>query len=89
MAYEGSTQLASGIVQRNGNSFPLVHATAVQVGDDEETRLSAVLTSLQTAIAALQGLLPAVSSSDNGKFLSVVSGQYALVSLPNAEGVSF
>ncbi len=33
--------------------------------------------------------IPAVSSSDNGKVLRVVNGEWAAVSLPSASGVSF
>ena len=89
MAYEGSTQLASGIVQRNGNTFPLVHASAVQVGEDEETRLSDVLDDLEEAIEGMGGQLPEPTSSDNGKFVTVINGTYALITLQNAEEVSF
>lgn len=33
--------------------------------------------------------LPSVSSSDNGKVLMVVNGEWALATLPRASGVSF
>ncbi len=33
--------------------------------------------------------LPAVTASDNGKFLRVVSGAWAAVSISDANGVSF
>jgi hypothetical protein len=33
--------------------------------------------------------LPSVTSSDNGKVLRVVSGEWAAASLPSASGVSF
>ena len=89
MAYEGSTQLASGIVQRNGNDFPLVDASAVQVGDDEENRLDDVLSEMQEALDGIGGTVPSPSSSDNGKFLTVINGNYALVVLSNAEVVAF
>ena len=35
------------------------------------------------------GLLPAVTATDNGKFLRVVSGAWAAVEISNANGVSF
>lgn len=38
---------------------------------------------------AIDRLLPAVTSSDNGKVLRVVSGAWAAASLPSASGVSF
>jgi len=37
----------------------------------------------------LTGQVPAVTASDNGKVLRVVSGAWAAVSLPSASGVSF
>lgn len=33
--------------------------------------------------------LPSVSEQDNGKFLRVVNGAWAVVSISNAEGVGF
>ena len=36
-----------------------------------------------------QNPLPAVTSSDNGKFLTVVSGAWAATTVPNANGVGF
>lgn len=33
--------------------------------------------------------LPAVTASDNGKFLRVVNGAWAVSEIPNANGVSF
>lgn len=33
--------------------------------------------------------LPVVTSSDNGKVLRVVNGEWSVVSLPSASGVSF
>lgn len=44
----------------------------------------------RTSITNMSGkLLPEVSTSDNGKVLRVVSGQWAAAELPNANGVSF
>ena len=37
----------------------------------------------------ISGLLPAVTSSDNGKFLQVSNGAWAAVTVPTAVGVSF
>lgn len=33
--------------------------------------------------------LPTITSSDNGKFLKVVNGAWAVVEVPNASGVRF
>ena len=43
---------------------------------------------VQTAISGVRQL-PAVTASDNGKFLRVVSGAWAAASLPSAESSSF
>ena len=41
------------------------------------------------AAAAAAGVLPAVSGSDNGKFLRVVEGSWAAVTVPAAESNEF
>lgn len=177
MAYNGSTFVASGLKQFNNNTYPLVHANDVQVGDNESTRLSDILSGLSGGAVPSGGTtgqalikasntdydvewgtisgggsvshdlpsggsqgqilvkssstdydaawvnapdihsipsggtdgqvlikssatnydvewgavsgLPTVSTSDNGKVLRVVSGAWAVVSLPSASGVSF
>ena len=45
-------------------------------------------TTVSAAISAL-GTLPAVTSADNGKILRVVNGEWAVVSISDASGVSF
>lgn len=40
-------------------------------------------------ITGLHGLLPTVTTSDNGKFLRVVNGAWAAATVENANGVSF
>lgn len=42
-----------------------------------------------STIKALPGLLPTVTTSDNGKFLRVVNGAWAAATVENANGVSF
>lgn len=42
-----------------------------------------------TALAGKQDSLPATSSADNGKFLRVVNGVYALATVPEAAGEDF
>ena len=44
---------------------------------------------VQTAIAAIPDELPAVTASDNGKFLRVANGAWAAQSVPSAESNSF
>ena len=44
---------------------------------------------VQQQIAAIPDELPAVSSTDNGKFLRVVSGAWAAQAVPAAESASF
>lgn len=38
---------------------------------------------------ALQALLPAVTASDNGKFLRVVNGEWAAATIASASGGSY
>lgn len=68
--YKGSIELISGITQKGGGDFPLASAKDIQV-DDNGTRLDAKLTEVG------KKLLPSVTSSDNGKVLSVVSGAWS------------
>lgn len=46
--YKGSVELISGLTQKNGGTFPLVDATAVQV-DDTGKRLDEKLKELETS----------------------------------------
>jgi hypothetical protein len=55
----------------------------VLVGD------TSVSDQISAAIGKITHPIPSVSTSDNGKFMRVVSGSWAAVSLPNAEGASF
>lgn len=41
------------------------------------------------SVVGLEGLLPTVTASDNGKFLRVVNGAWAAATVENANGVSF
>lgn len=43
---------------------------------------------MDTIDEALAAALPAVTSSDNGKFLRVVEGEWAAASIADANGVS-
>ena len=65
MAYDGSVELISGIVQKNGGSFPLVDAPAVRV--DDNTRLDAKLSGLDSDISDLNGDL----STANGNITTL------------------
>lgn len=46
--YKGSVELISGLTQKNGGTFPLVNATAVQV-DNTGKRLDEKLKELETS----------------------------------------
>ena len=46
--YKGSVELISGLTQKNGDTFPLVNATAVQV-DNTGKRLDEKLKELETS----------------------------------------
>ena len=50
MAYNGTTELISGITQKNGGTFPLVDASAVRV--DDNTRLDAKLGNMSEATSS-------------------------------------
>ena len=73
--------------------------TGAEGGGGSTVTVTPILTSgTQTATISVDGTsttlyapteLPAVSASDNGKVLMVVSGAWAAASLPSANGVSF
>ena len=44
---------------------------------------------IQYTLSSADKVLPSVTTSDNGKFLRVVSGAWAAVTIPDANGVSF
>jgi hypothetical protein len=50
--------------------------------------LTRICTKLKDKFAPIEAI-PAVTSSDNGKVLRVVNGEWAADSLPSASGVSF
>ena len=43
----------------------------------------------ESTVTGLSGLLPTITTSDNGKFLRVVNGKWAAATVENANGVSF
>lgn len=92
MAYTGIIPLVGGLKTINGD-FPLMHASSIQVGDDPSTRLDDVLEELSGGSIPSGGGsgsgLPSVTSDDNGKILRVVEGEWAMVALSSASGVSF
>jgi len=65
MAYNGSTQLISGIIQANNKTFPLVHADDVQVGDNASDRLPSFI-------------LPKVTTTNDSALLQVVDGVWSI-----------
>ena len=77
MAYQGSTEIASGLIPRRasaGNDFPLISDHYIQVGDDDTSRLDDVLAAIGTGGASL----PPVSSSNNSAVLQVANGQWSI-----------
>lgn len=66
MAYNGSVELISGIVQKNNGNFPLVDASAVRITDEQ--RLDEKISDIDESIDVLE---PSAVSSDVGKFLKV------------------
>lgn len=51
--------------------------------------ISDINSNMDTIDSALAAVLPAVTSSDNGKFLRVVDGAWAAAAIANASGGSF
>lgn len=51
--------------------------------------ISDINSNMDTIDSALAAVLPAVTSSDNGKFLRVVNGAWAAAAIANASGGSF
>ena len=82
MSWKGTKENVSSLPQ-SGN----------QVGDlwhvNEDGNEYAWDGSKWEALGGIHSELPAVSASDNGKFLRVVSGAWAAVSVPFAESSSF
>lgn len=89
----------------NSSEIPLVYSTSYDVGIatfssvNQMSSISQGIGSPYVSTWEIRGedtatlyrtpLPPAVSSSDNGKFLRVVDGQWAADSVANAKGVSF
>jgi hypothetical protein len=89
----------------NGREFPLVYSTNYDIGlatFSSVIQSSSITQGIgdpyvstweirgeNTVTVYNTPLLPVVSSSDNGKFLRVVDGQWAAEAVANAKGVSF
>lgn len=56
--YEGTIVLAAGITQKNGNTFPLVHAKDIQLGQVSAERLTDRLNLYDSILRAIYGELP-------------------------------
>lgn len=91
MAYQGSTEIASGLIPRRasaGNDFPLMSAHHVQVGNDDTDRLDDALDSINEALDSIEDAidsldpggseLPTVSASNNGAVLQVSNGAWSI-----------
>ena len=77
----GNTPLTPIIFSKFGKSKPLTPQNVVDA--------TAAMTPEQAA-QTMQNLgIPAVSSTDNGKFMKVVDGQWAAVTVPEAAGEEF
>ena len=59
--------------------------SSMQIND---TTIFSEIDDIQETISSIHGL-PTVTSSDNGKFLRVSSGTWAVTSIPSASGVGF
>lgn len=68
--YDGTVLLAAGLTQKNGNTFALIHAADVQLGQSGTERLTTKLESYDTILRELYGrnpsVLAALTSATNG-----------------------
>lgn len=75
MAYEGytgSTEMGSGLIQRNNNDFPLVHASDVQVGSNRNSRLQTILDGLAGGNVPNGGTVGQVLAKNSSTDLDVI-----------------
>lgn len=80
MIYEGKTDVISGLRQKNNGNFPIVHASAVQVGDNKNNRLDAVLDNKQDKILiSFVDQLPDVSEGSKN----------TIYMIPNESGTNY
>lgn len=84
MAYTGSVELISGIVQKNNGSFPLVDATAVRVTDNE--RLDTKISGMENDISDKIGN---PSTKSTGDFLVYNGIAWVAQSLSTWQGGSY
>lgn len=73
-------------IEDNANNYSLPTASSSTLGG---VKVGSGL-SISDGVLSVSGSgLPAVTASDNGKFLQVVNGAWAAASIPYANGVSF
>lgn len=70
------------------NGFFYKVIAAIAIGDDLLVGTNIVKTDISSEMGSGSGL-PPVTSSDNGKFLRVVDGEWSVVSVPAANGGQF
>ena len=87
-ALSGNATTATKATQdESGNNIKASYASSISISGNTVTLSNKNGTSLATATIPTE--LPAVTTSDNGKVLRVVSGAWSAVNLPSASGVSF
>ncbi len=71
--------------------LPNPHALTIKIGSTTVTYDGSSFQTVEIANGSGSGgsNLPAVTTSDNGKFLQVVNGVWSAVSIPSGEGVNF
>lgn len=58
--YDGTVVLAAGITQKNGNTFPLVHAKDIQLGQEASERLTDKLAAYDAILREIYGRAPSL-----------------------------
>ena len=87
-ALSGNATTATKATQdESGNNIKASYGSSISISGNTVTLSNKNGGSLATATIPTE--LPAVTSSDNGKVLRVVSGAWTAASLPSASGVSF
>lgn len=86
--FSGSGGARYGLIGvRNGKLYIGIGRNAIAFSNT--TQFSGEVNFLGAKIEGLTGLLPTITTSDNGKFLRVVNGAWAAVTIDNANGGSF
>lgn len=89
--FSGGTTFDSGFIVKGGSIFTGQQnfKNGMAVGGQTFYKENSTVDFTNATVTGLPGLLPTVTTSDNGKFLRVVNGAWAAATVENANGVSF